>query len=120
MFTQEMAQFNERFYKNLDATQNALRNWRKLKILIVLLRICGGHVNKENDAINGEDDDVVVERSITCRERIAPYVMKPDSIQKIFWDIFMGIVYLVCFWLDPFCIGTAFRVYEDYPDLNTF
>lgn len=56
MFTQEMQQFNERFYKNLDATQNALRNWRKLKILIVLLRICGGHINKDSDNLNPDDD----------------------------------------------------------------
>lgn len=46
--------------------------------------------------------------------------MKPNSYQKVIWDIFIGVVYLMCFWLDPFCLGTAFRIYEEFPNLNSF
>jgi len=55
---------------------------------------------------------------MTCWERIAPYVIKPNNYMKVFWDIAIGIVYLLCFWLDPFLMGSDFLVYSKHPDLN--
>ena len=43
---QQVTKFNEQLYENLEASKRAIANWKKLRILIVMLKICGGHFDQ--------------------------------------------------------------------------
>ena len=64
------------------------------------------------------EDDTEVK---TCKEKISPYVViNPKSRYKIFWDIFMTIVYLTCYVIDPLLYALSFDPLIYSPSWNRF
>lgn len=113
-----MAEFDGRLNNNLLVTKRAIANWQKLKILIVLLRVCGNRFSNNglNDSdLEGKSKD---EENKTCRERFASYVIRPNSIVSIMWDVLIGIAYLFCYWLDPFTLVPSSKVLAQYKFMN--
>ena len=40
--------FNEDLYERLDARRRAISNWKRLKIVIVILKMCNGHFHEQS------------------------------------------------------------------------
>ena len=91
------------FDEDLNLRKRAIANWKKIKILLLLLKMCGGkHQISISDANNdNEEKQVYKTKKVSCKEKIAPYILRPDGRFMIFWSILMGEVYLVCLVLDP-------------------
>ena len=91
--------------------QRAMSNWKKLKVLLVMLKLSGGRVDPnlkiQNDEQNPHNDESEEahdpkEKAKSCRERVAPYIINPNNPYKIAWDVLIGVVYLIAYIIDPY------------------
>ncbi len=58
---------------DLETRKRAIANWKRIRILLVLFKMCGGkHHEFEHDA---HEEKVIPEKHLSCRERIAPYII---------------------------------------------
>ena len=88
-----------------------MKNWQKLRILIVLFQICG---NKSLD--NGKIKHFKEKKAKkTCVTRIAPYIIDPLNKYKIGWDLCLGLIYLISYILDPIVFAFKFEPLENVP-----
>ena len=46
--------------------------------------------------------------SLSCKERIAPYIIDPLNKYKVMWDVSIGLIYLMSFLLDPIVFAFKF------------
>lgn len=85
--------------------KRAINNWRKLKVLLVLLSLSGGKMEfvKENDLDQHLEEENAVVRS--WREKLAPYIISPMSPYKVIWDLIIGLNYLVAYTIDPYILA---------------
>lgn len=88
-------------------------------MLLVLMRISGGKITDLEDDKSNFTKDNKPKKKLTCRERIAPYIIDPMSPYKIAWDMFMGVCYLYAIVIDPFVYSEHFFPLEN-KRLNRF
>lgn len=115
-FIQTMNEYTSRLYGNLEASQRAMKNWRKLKILIVLLRVCGNRVQNNQQDVEYHIEPETISKN--CRERLAPYVVRPNSYVMVIRDVTLGFAHLFCYLIDPFTLANDFKDLMEYPNLN--
>ena len=104
LFVKKLEQYESRLHDDLEVRSRAINNWKKLRILLILLSICGGKLNDDDDG-NGkvsnqyENDK---KKTKSCKESIAPYIISPFNKKKILWDTIIGLVYLISYFVDPY------------------
>lgn len=111
-----MNNFHQQFYDNLDVSKRAIANWKKLRILIVLLKICGNKFHHGTNRFDFSKEDFEEEKKSRwkdCRVFIAPYLIHPKNKYKVIWDAFIGFVYLTCFFADPYNAAFSYRNLEE-------
>ena len=86
-------------------SKRAIGNWKKLRILLILLKVCNGspkdRVKKLNSRLFVEDE----KKGSSCSEWVALYTIDPTNFFKMTWDLCIGLVYLICYFLDPFVLA---------------
>lgn len=92
-------------YERLEARRRAISNWKRLKIVIVILKMCNGRIEK--DGMNMIKDGIE-ENPPTFDDWFTKFVIFPTSKYLISWQLFMTLVYLLAILLDAFVI--AFRL----------
>ena len=109
-FVSNLDQFEKKLHNNLKDREKAVKNWKRLRLLIVLLIICG----KSYDCDKLEDDrnleDEVKKPSLV--ERIAPYIIHPKRPKKLLFDLIIGIFFLISYLVDPFIFAFYYEPYE--------
>lgn len=92
-----------------------MKNWKKLRILIVLFQICGNKTLGSAKSAYFKEESV----NLSCKERIAPYIINPYNKYKVMWDLAQGLIYLMSFLLDPIVFAFKFKPLENR-QLNRF
>ena len=127
LFLEEAQGLQIALFNNLKLRKRAVGNWKRLQIMLTLMRLSGNNITNtdftdtyriDNPIENIEEDEGT---SKTCKEKIAPYIIiSPKSSYKIAWDILIGCVYLTCYIIDPLVYSFHFDILVHYPDLNRF
>ena len=108
--------FNQNLYEDLEIRQRAISNWKKLKIYLMLYRVCS---NRTTEEVHPEYEEPFETKRPTCLERIAPYVIDPNNRYKVAFDIFLAGIYMLTYWLDPIILAFHFKPLE-IPFVNSF
>lgn len=87
-----------------------MKNWQKLRILIVLFQICGNKTLDDGEKKKEFQEEEKESRG--CRAIIAPYIIDPLNKYKMTWDLFIGIIYLISYVLDPIVFAFKFQPLE--------
>jgi len=112
--------------------KRAISNWKKLKVLLIMLKLSGGKLesqqsiviqqHKDNNedevgaATDANDEANQMQPHKTCKEKIAPYIIVPSNPYKLAWDSLVGLVYLMAYTTDPYVL--AFHAVDpDYSKL---
>ena len=97
----------------------AIKNWKKLRLLIVLLIICGKSfaIPKTEDEPSKEIKDDEEEKK-GCRAKFAPYIINPSNKYKLAWDLVIAIFLLFSYFMDPLVNSFWFRPYESNVVIN--
>ena len=85
-----------------------MKNWQKLRILIVLFQICGNKTLEKGKKKFFEKK----KKPKTCRSVVAPYIIDPLNKYKVMWDLAIGLIYLLSFLLDPVVFAFKFEPLE--------
>ena len=105
LFVKKLEKYESRLHDDLEVRRRAINNWKKLRILLILLSICGGKLNDEDEEGNGKASYVFEndkKKTKSCKESIAPYIISPFNKKKILWDTIIGLVYLLSYFVDPY------------------
>ena len=73
VFVDKLEAFSNRLHDDLETRARAMKNWKKLRILIVLFKICGNKTMTSNKSAYEKDEKV----KLSCKERIAPFIINP-------------------------------------------
>ena len=65
-----------------------------------------------------DDEDDEDEKKQTCRQKMAYLTVSPKNFYKMTWDLLLGLIYLCCYWIDPFVICFNFEPLEISNGLN--
>ena len=114
-FVKKLEAYQSQLYVDLDLRSRALKNWKKLRLLILLMQVCGGRT-AEPIANDPDYEEPVIRKS--CREKIAPYILDPRNRYKVAWDVFMGDVYLLTYVMDPLIVAFLLKPLTE-PSINT-
>jgi len=97
-----ITQINEELYERLEARRKAISNWKRLKIVIVILKMSGGRVDD-----TGQDEKPGKEetKTQTCDEWFSKFIITPFSRYIILWNIIMTMVYLLAIITDTLIVG---------------
>jgi hypothetical protein len=58
MFNKKVENFHNILYDNLEVSRRAIANWKKIRVLIVLLKLCGNKSILINQgAVLSDDED---------------------------------------------------------------
>jgi len=83
---------------HLEVRARAIKNWQKLRLLLVLMMICGRSVPREQLADSDEElKDGSSQQKPSCKQRIAPYIIDPRNKYKLMWEILICSTYMVTF-----------------------
>ena len=95
---------NEDLYERLEARRRAISNWKRLKIVIVILKMCNGRIDEgaTTPAIEQEKPEV---KQQTFDDWFSSFVIKPNHNYILAWNLFATLVYLVSIFLDSLIIG---------------
>ena len=113
-FVKNLDEYECRLNDTLNVRDNALKNWRKLRLLIVLLIICGKSFDMariDQESIK-DDEEEEKNKKKGCNERFAPYIINPMHRYKLAWDVFIGLLLLFSYFLDPFISALLLSPYE--------
>lgn len=91
-------------YDKLTAKKRAINNWQRLRIVLLLLQVCGGRTTEAKKQVQMGSK---VKKKPT--ERIAKYIIDPKDKWKIIWDIIVGIFYLITLVTDPVVLSFHFK-----------
>ena len=95
--------------------------------MIGLYRVCGSRneaslLNMPKQGQEVEDyteEEDSNDMGPSCKERLTPYIINPESRYKVAWDMALGLLYLVLFWMDIYIIAFRFLPLE-MPSINSF
>ena len=120
VYLDKMQQLHTHFYDNLEVSKRAIANWKKLRILLVLLKVCGGRLSQNNAELTRRQETEQLDNKgpVSCAERIAPYIINPTNYYKVSWDLLVGFVYACCYVLDPYVFAFDWDPYVDNISVN--
>lgn len=95
----------------LEERARAIKNWKMLKLKLVMLILCGLNINGKKDREKDAEEEEAAKKKNAkwCREWIAPKIIDPMNKWKVMWDICVGSLYLVAFYQDSFLLAFWFR-----------
>ena len=100
-----------KFYDNLETSKRAIANWKKLHNILVMIKVCGGKLTlKDRELLKKEENKI---ETSTIKAFLARNSFTPTSIYKVTWDLVMGFVYLICYFIDPFCVAFYYKPLYD-------
>ena len=84
----------------LEERRRAIANWRRLKVLLTILKLCGNRFEIEDatPTIIIEKDEI----KQSWDERMAKFIYLPTDRTKIGWDLFVSLVYFSSIFGDLF------------------
>ena len=85
-------QLNEDLYERLESRRRAISNWKRLKIVIVILKMSNGRMQEPEE---GKGDNTFVEPPTTIDDTFARLIILPNSKYLILWTILMTLIYLL-------------------------
>ena len=56
---------------------------------------------------------------MACRERLALYIIDPNNVYKVLWDVLVGFIYLSCFLIDPFIFAFKYAALKNQNGMLT-
>ena len=101
-----LSQNNEELFERLDAYDRAIANWKKLQIVIVILRLCHGRIDNNQQTEIKYKEEV---RKTSWDDWFAKFVLDPTTRYIMLWNALMTIVYLVSIFFDFFIVGFHLR-----------
>ena len=104
-----MDRFQGQLYDELEVRKRAIANWKRIRIVIVLLQVCGGRAAQKDFMASSKVFKEDKDNARSGRMFIAPYVINPMNRYKVFWDLSLGFVYLVSYLMDPFIFANHFE-----------
>ena len=69
LFLVQTQYFTKRLYQNIEVREKAIANWKKLRILLVLFRICGGNQKQQKMLMTMKTMGPIEEKKLSCKER---------------------------------------------------
>lgn len=111
LFIKKLEAFENRLPDDLALRERAIKNWKKLRLLVVLLMVCGKNADKSGTEITRIYEEEPEKFSL--KEKIAPYIINPRNKYKILWDSMMGFLYWMTFFLDPYIFAFLFVPLEN-------
>ena len=93
---------NEDLHERLEARHRAISNWKRLKIVIVILKMCNGRFD---EAVMSLEKDEVEKKTPTFDDWFTKFVISPFSTRLIIWNLFMTLVYLLSIFQDTLTLG---------------
>ena len=111
-FVRKMDAYNSRLYDSLEERKRAVKNWQRLRILLVLLSLTGGikkrhTIRKSTTHLKFEVEDSKQNKG--CLASFAPYIINPQSLLKVVWDLIMNSLYFICYLFDPLIFATRYE-----------
>jgi len=61
LFNKKLENFHNQLYDHLEVSKRAIANWKKIRVLLVLLKLCGNKsilINQGSAKLSDEEDDV--------------------------------------------------------------
>ena len=107
--------FSSKLFDKLTAKERAIKNWQRLRIVLLLLQVCGGKTTDEKNT----DVEFDQEKKKSCTERFAYSIIDPMNKYKIMWDMFVGTLYGATFIIDPAVFALHFKPLWS-PSLSNF
>lgn len=107
-FLIRLERFHENFYDNLETSKRAIQNWKKMRILLLLVKMFGGKKSQTQKRLAIEAEDESKLKSGGLRGYLAKKSISPTNMYKVTWDLAIGFVYLTCFLVDP--VVCAFKL----------
>ena len=100
---------------NLESSKKAIANWKKLKTLLLMLKFVGGNLTYKHDHPELDEDE---KKDQKWNEKLAFYTILPKNRYKMAWDLMAGMIYLACYFIDPYVITFEFEPLEVHEKLN--
>ena len=88
----------------------AIKNWKRLRVVLVMLRLAGGKATNIDNPIKSNDEED--KKKSSCVENFAYYIIDPMNPYRISFEIMMGFVYLLVFVIDPYILAARFHPLE--------
>ena len=95
---QKLEMFSDRLNQRLERRTRAINNWKRLRVLLAILKICGGRFDQLEDAIQVK----AASKRDTFEEWMGNYILLPASSYFQYYGVLMAQVYLISLFLDPF------------------
>ena len=108
VFIKKLDAYQNQLYDNLEVRKRAVSNWRRIRVLLVLMKISGGKTLQKKKTLK-----LFLRKEPkkpTWKEKLAPYIVDPMNTYKVAWDMFMGFIYLSAYLLDPYSFAFEFRL----------
>ena len=114
IFINKLEVFQNSLYKDIEVRKRAIANWKKLRMILVLVTVWGQKKKKRPVLANDSQYINLLEKDKkSCSEIIAPYIIDPLNRYKLAWDIIMGGFYFISYIIDPYIIADHFESLED-------
>lgn len=93
--------YNNQLFERLELRKKALKNWSKMRMLLVLLRVTNSNQVRE-------EHPEPHQKNQSCKELMAYFVMTPTSVFNMIGDTIIGITYLLALYIDPLIWSSNF------------
>lgn len=98
-----LQQINNELFERLERYNRAIANWKKLQIVIVVLRLCHGRVDNNRKTKKKTYKELAPKPS--WDDWFVKFVIKPTSRYMIVWNAFMTLVYIASIFTDSLLIA---------------
>lgn len=110
----QLTQLEEELYDRLEVRQRAISNWKRLRIVIVILRMCNGRLEEKNHKKPQEEDN----KKQSFDDIFARFVISPYSKYILVWNLLTTLSYFISIFIDTLVLGFHLRPLLD-ADLQT-
>lgn len=114
-FVLKLEDYNKKLFDSCEVQKRAVKNWQRLRIVLLLLQVCGGRTIEHTVEAYKEEP----KKKKTCKERLAKYIINPLNTYKTMWDSAVGLLFLSAFVLDPL-IYAFHMVHLENEHMNTY
>ena len=87
--------------------RRALKNWNKIKVVLVVFKVFAGKVLIDSMKRQGTTDRVLPKYKMTMDEALVQYIFLPTSKYIIPWSTFTSILYIISFYNDILSLATG-------------
>ena len=99
---------NEKLFNKIETRARAIGNWKRLKILIVILRMCNGNFSEEPKPVAQ-----IEELPESFNEKMAKYIVSPSNKYKVMLDVVCTLFLLLGFIVDTYIISFGLKPLGD-------